>query len=247
MCVDSCDCWIDRSMWLCSTAPCHSILVLTLLSLYYDHLYPLSLEQVLCGSRGSRETYRHSGNERFRITVELRLERYRKASSRMEKTHIVKEIVDAVRRSGGSFVRQEEDGMSFDIGGLKSREKAGHALRGALVRHAQRPQKEMPKLEHSTKKAAETSSPIEKHGSVAHNPSFETATLLQAANSLRDTFTTEDLLPQRTSPDRDDFQVFLWSKFHDTGGDIQKISPGHLYSLSSERSEDDDGKKKPAK
>ena len=76
---------------------------------------------VICGNRGSKESYRHTGNERYRVVIEMRLTRYSR-SSRKEKSDIVKEIVDVVREYGGRFVRYEDGGW-IDIGNLRAREK----------------------------------------------------------------------------------------------------------------------------
>lgn len=95
--------------------------------------YEIKPHDVLCRSRGSRETYVHPGNERLRVLIQLRLDRYRQASSRLEKTQIVKEVVDAVRGSGGHFVKFE-NGSVLDVGNVKAREKVGHALRAASSR-----------------------------------------------------------------------------------------------------------------
>jgi hypothetical protein len=98
--------------------------------------YELKLHDVLCGQMKS------AGNERFRIIAEMRVHRYLNATSRREKVQIVTEMVDAVRQAGGNFIRLVQrnsdypDGASIvykqqwmDIGNLKAREKASHALR----------------------------------------------------------------------------------------------------------------------
>jgi hypothetical protein len=98
-----------------------------------DDDFQLQRQDVVCGPLCSRETSRqHPGNERFRIISEMRLDRYRKATSRSGKTKLVKEVVEIVRVAGGRFVKQEQDGSWFDIGNLKAREKAGRALRAAV-------------------------------------------------------------------------------------------------------------------
>lgn len=138
--------------------------------------YEVKPHDVLVGSRGVRDRYvngrcntneamigagwsvaSHTGNERFKVLVELRVARYKQASNRTEKTLIVKEIVDAVRESGGNFVKfvefDEERclavsdselqshgplgrplGTYFDVGNSRAREKAGHAIRAAVHR-----------------------------------------------------------------------------------------------------------------
>lgn len=83
--------------------------------------YKPKVADVICGKRGSKEIYRHTGNERYRVVVEMRLMRYSR-SSRNGKSDIVREIVDVVREYGGRFVRYE-DGEWIDIGNLRAREK----------------------------------------------------------------------------------------------------------------------------
>ena len=106
--------------------------------------YELKRHDVLCGQMKS------SGNERFRIIAEMRVQRYLKASCRREKVQIVTEMVDAVRQAGGNFVRLvpmkevSSNGSStiagskqqwFDIGNLKAREKASHSLRCCAAKY----------------------------------------------------------------------------------------------------------------
>jgi len=84
--------------------------------------YQVKKQDVLCGNRGARKTYRHTGNQRFRVVVEMRLERYNNASRR-DKSELVKEIVHVVRSYGGNFVRRDDaDGKYYDIGNIRARE-----------------------------------------------------------------------------------------------------------------------------
>ncbi|CAB9510702.1 expressed unknown protein [Seminavis robusta] len=96
--------------------------------------YEVKTPDVICGNRGSKETYSHPGNERFRVMIEMRLQKYSQ-STRKGKSDIVKEIVGAVRDYGGHFVRQDDDGQWIDIGNHKAREKCGHAIRAALTKN----------------------------------------------------------------------------------------------------------------
>jgi hypothetical protein len=95
--------------------------------------YELKRHDVLCGQ------VKAVGNERFRIIAEMRVQRYLNASCRREKVQIVTEMVDAVRQAGGNFVRLvQRDGVNqqwIDIGNLKAREKASHALRCCASRY----------------------------------------------------------------------------------------------------------------
>lgn len=99
-----------------------------------------------------KENYFHVGNNRFRLLVDMRVERYMAAKTRTEKSVIVKEIIHAVRGSGGRFIRKEvkhseetsvswdyrnseedaADATYFDIGNRRTIDKVGHALRAAV-------------------------------------------------------------------------------------------------------------------
>lgn len=110
---------------------------------------------VICSRH--KENATHPGNLRFRLCVEMRLQRYVDAQSRREKTKIVKEIIDAVRASGGKFIRQQatktitDEGIPdaassadvarkqqpklafYDIGNKRAADKISHALRFASL------------------------------------------------------------------------------------------------------------------
>lgn len=94
------------------------------------HLEFISSSHLLLDSMHDRKNPHHPGNERFKIIINMKSAEYGRASSRLEKTQIVKEVVQVVRTSGGNFVRYEES-QWLDIGNLRAREKAGHALRAA--------------------------------------------------------------------------------------------------------------------
>lgn len=95
--------------------------------------YRIKPQDVICGNRGSKEAYHHVGNERYRVVVNMRLQRYSK-SDRSEKSEIVKEIVDVVRAYGGRFIRYEEERWK-DIGNWRAREKTGQFSCLLLLRH----------------------------------------------------------------------------------------------------------------
>jgi hypothetical protein len=98
--------------------------------------YQVQPQDVICGQRGLKDTsHKHTGNERFRVIIEIKLPTYRKATTRVEKTNLIRQIVEMVRQSGGKFLRQElQGGLWYDIGNIRAREKAGHALRGAMTK-----------------------------------------------------------------------------------------------------------------
>jgi len=86
---------------------------------------------VIC-ARG-KEAYNHPGNKRFRSMIELSIEQYSKANSKLEKSLIVTSIVGAVRdvASGGGFVKKEDNGRWVEVGDHLAREKIGQRY----VRH----------------------------------------------------------------------------------------------------------------
>jgi hypothetical protein len=85
---------------------------------------------VLCG-RG-KDCFNFVGNRRFRVLVDMNLERYSRADAKSEKSRIVVEVVDSIRSSGGGFVKQEADGFWYDVGDAVAREKVGAHFRDCL-------------------------------------------------------------------------------------------------------------------
>jgi hypothetical protein len=93
----------------------------------------LNEDDVICG-RG-KHCFCHPGNQKFRKLVETFLPAYAKASCKVEKSVVVSNIVDAVRRSSpnGGFVKQDEvSGNWMEVGDHLAREKVGQALRDAM-------------------------------------------------------------------------------------------------------------------
>jgi len=69
---------------------------------------------VIC-SRGA-ESYNHEGNRRFRSLIDLRINEYKEATSKIAKTTIVSEVVDTILQNGSLFVRQNRTGHWSDVG-----------------------------------------------------------------------------------------------------------------------------------
>lgn len=98
--------------------------------------YTLVTQDVICGHRlfslpGGPSS--HPGNERLRVLVDMCLDRYCGTTNRLEKSDIIKEIVEIVRSYGGNFVKQESNGVWYDVGNRKARDKVGHAMRAAII------------------------------------------------------------------------------------------------------------------
>lgn len=86
---------------------------------------------VLCG-RG-KEFFNAIGNRRFRIIVDMNLERYSNTQTKSQKSQIVSEIVEIIRGAGGGFVKQNpKDGSWYEVGDSVAREKVGALFRDCL-------------------------------------------------------------------------------------------------------------------
>lgn len=84
---------------------------------------------VICGLRG-KQALQHVGNRRFRVTIAMNAEKYFKAPTKLDKSLIVIEVVDAIRNGGGNFVKRDRKTKKWvEIGDQLAREKVGHALR----------------------------------------------------------------------------------------------------------------------
>ena len=79
--------------------------------------YELGDDDVFCG-RGCR-CFNHIGNQRFRALVESQLERYSLATTKMDKTIVICEVVNYVRTKSpnGGFVKKDPlSGRFFEVG-----------------------------------------------------------------------------------------------------------------------------------
>jgi hypothetical protein len=86
---------------------------------------------VIC-ARG-KQAHSHSGNRRFRLSVSMNLERYSKATTKLDKSLIVSSIVDTVRQASpdGGFLKKQV-GCWFEVGDHVAREKVGQSFRDLL-------------------------------------------------------------------------------------------------------------------
>jgi hypothetical protein len=95
-----------------------------------------SATDVVCGK--GKECFNHPGNKRFRDVIDANLNRYQSASNKMEKSAIVNEIVDLIRKDcsyNGGFVRPETySSRWFEIGDDAAREKVGQVIRDAMLK-----------------------------------------------------------------------------------------------------------------
>ena len=86
----------------------------------------------VCCGRG-KKNWRHHGNATFRRLIHTNVSAYMEATSKHDKTLVVKSIVDIVRSNGGRFLKQANDGRWHDIGDSQAREKVGHSLRDQVT------------------------------------------------------------------------------------------------------------------
>ena len=84
---------------------------------------------VISGRGGASQ--KHKGNIFFRELVTKHKENYL-ASSKAEKKHIAKFIVDTIRRNGGRFLKLDQPMELTDVGDISAMEKTCQALREGL-------------------------------------------------------------------------------------------------------------------
>ena len=86
----------------------------------------------VCSGRGKRN-WNHAGNIAFRNLIQANVESYINAPNKNEKTAIVCTIVDDMRRDGYRFLLQNKEGLWYDMGDAKARDKVGHSLRDQVT------------------------------------------------------------------------------------------------------------------
>jgi hypothetical protein len=103
-----------------------------------DEMIPLPLDfqpgphDVICG-RG-KLAWNHPGNRRFRLAVEMSIDKYSSADTKLEKSLIVSGIIESVRHASphAGFVKHDTDGRWYIVSDQLAREKAGQCLRDLL-------------------------------------------------------------------------------------------------------------------
>lgn len=103
-----------------------------------DEMIPLPLDfqpgphDVICG-RG-KLAWNHPGNRRFRLAVEMSIDKYSSADTKLEKSLIVSGIIESVRHASpdAGFVKHDSDGRWYIVSDQLAREKAGQCLRDLL-------------------------------------------------------------------------------------------------------------------
>jgi len=85
---------------------------------------------VIC-ARG-KQAYNHEGNQHFRQIINGTIEKYSTVESKLQRSMIVTDIVDAVRAKGNGFLRQTGKGEWVQCTDVMCREKVGQHFRNAL-------------------------------------------------------------------------------------------------------------------
>ena len=87
---------------------------------------------VLCGR--DKLAFSNIGNRRMRVFIELHLREYLDASSRGQKSYIIKKVVNTVRKCGGRFLKWSDQAHGYaEIGDKKAHEKCSHAFRDMVT------------------------------------------------------------------------------------------------------------------
>jgi hypothetical protein len=80
----------------------------------------------------------HIGNRRFRLLIDLTIDKYLAARTKIDKSILVLSLVDMVREAssdGGGFVKLIKEGNALqwcEVGDITARDKVGHAIRDAI-------------------------------------------------------------------------------------------------------------------
>ncbi|GKY94919.1 hypothetical protein MPSEU_000456800 [Mayamaea pseudoterrestris] len=86
---------------------------------------------VLCG-RG-KTSFNHSGNKWFRDAVSGSMDDYLRAENRFEKSLVVHNIMDRVKKEGGRFLKKDHHINKWvELSEPQAKEKVGHAVRDAV-------------------------------------------------------------------------------------------------------------------
>jgi len=71
------------------------------------------------------------GNRRFRDLIAKYTDKYNAAKSRLEKSLVVHEIFEEVKKIKGRFLKQAPNGQWYELDERQAKEKCGHAIRDA--------------------------------------------------------------------------------------------------------------------
>ena len=89
---------------------------------------------IICGRQS--ESLNHVGNRRFRVTINLYLQRYREtANARRKRVELITEIIETLQAAGAKFLKQKRD-TYVELSEREVRQKVAHALRDMAHRRA---------------------------------------------------------------------------------------------------------------
>jgi hypothetical protein len=116
---------------------------------------------IVCGRNSG--AYNYIGNRRFRVTIEMNLQRYIDSPTREDKTNVIKSIVWMLHEQvGARFLKKETSKKSSGsrrrgtprytiMTDKQSREKVGHALRDLVITARKEQQEKKQPLEEGPK------------------------------------------------------------------------------------------------
>lgn len=163
---------------------------------------------VLC-ARG-KVCYHWPGNKRFRKLVEMSVQQYTDAPSKLHKSFIVMGIIETIREGSpgsGGFVREMPDGAWVEIGDHSAREKVGQTFRQILMRNniPARDDEKRQELAREFHRAKSDSEAIERAAALTEQPVGRSASLSDSeyrTNSFSELSLVPPPLQPMTTTDR---------------------------------------------
>lgn len=154
---------------------------------------------VLCG-RG-RKCFNHPGNVKFREIVLSYLAQYSKAMTKLEKSYILSDVVEKVRKDSGigGFVKKNEDGRWYEVGDFLAREKTSQAFRDVLH--------DKYKSSNTSKKKRRQEEQAEKLFRAHSNRSLDCGASVHTANSTHSEFSSQEKFMRIDRPEMIAFSV----------------------------------------
>lgn len=86
----------------------------------------------ICNGRG-KSHWNLPGNKAFRKYVQVRVYDYMQVESKVDKTKYVMHCVQELRQLGFQFIRENKDGLWYELGDAVARNKVGHSLRDQVA------------------------------------------------------------------------------------------------------------------
>jgi len=98
-----------------------------------EHIEKVGPYDIICGrNNGAHDSV---GNRRFRVTIMMNLKKYSEASTREEKTLVIKSVIELLLDKNGvgaRFIKKIDDGIYERLNDKQIREKVGHAFRDMM-------------------------------------------------------------------------------------------------------------------